>query len=643
MRSPILYSCLTVCLLTAAAVSCSKKQDNEPLILPPPTIDYISPTGGPVGTVVTIKGANFGNNIDQDTVYFNGVPAIINSVTDSTLSVSPPAQATTGPISVTVAGKQVTGPSFLVTTLQYPPLINSVSPLVALAGATVTITGRFFGTDPTKDTLRFDGTAAVIATLEDTLMTVKVPAQAGSGLITLAVSALKVTGPAFTVAPTLPPPVITGFTPASGAGGTIVTISGSNFGTLLSQDTVWFNGHLAAIGTVAGNTLTAVVPQSAGPGPITVSVSGQKTVSVSNFLYTGTKTVSVTTLAGSAGNSGNVNGTGTAARFGGARGCALDEEGNLYVAEITNNDIRMVTPAGVVTTLAGSTSGYADGPAGSAKFDAPRGLAVDLDGNLIVAEYGGNRIRKIDLATGTVTTIAGATNAAAGTSGITNGPGSGALFYEPQGVAVDSVTGSIYVADYANNAIREIDFDASGNPTVSTLAGSGAASSTDGTGTAASFDGPLGITFDLSGNLIVSDNLTSLIRKVTKAGVVTTIAGNLTTGNTGGYQDGTGSTVYFMNPAGVAVDASGNIIVCDYGNHCIRAIDPTGSVTTFAGMGRTGGTDGIGGSAQNGSTNGLALSSKFYQPCGIAIDRTTGNIYISEYGNNDVRLITTTY
>jgi hypothetical protein len=643
MRLPFSYSCLLACLLIGAVISCSKKQNNEPVILPPPTIDYISPTGGPVGTVVTIKGANFGDDINQDTVYFNGVPAIINSVSDSMLSVSPPAQATTGPISITVAGKQVTGPSFLVTTLQYPPLINSVSPLVALVGGTVTITGRFFGTDPTKDTLRFNGAAAVITSLEDTLMTVKVPSQASSGLITLAVSVLKVTGPAFTVAPTLPPPVITGFTPASGAGGTVVTISGMNFGTLLSQDTVWFNGHIAAVGSVAGTTMTAVVPQSAGPGPITVSVSGQRTISAANFLYTGTKTVSVTTLAGSAGNSGNVNGTGTAAKFGGARGCTLDADGNVYVAEITNNDIRMVTPAGVVTTLSGSTAGYADGPVGSAKFNAPRGLTVDLEGNLIVAEYGGNRIRKIALSTGTVSTIAGATNASGGTSGITNGPGADALFYQPQGGVVDSATGSIYVADYANNAIREIDFDGSGNATVSTLAGGGAAGSADGTGTAASFNGPLGITFDRSGNLIVSDNITSLIRKVTTAGVVTTIAGNLTTGNTGGYQDGTGSAVYFMNPAGVAVDASGNIIVCDYGNHCIRAIDPTGAVTTFAGMGRSGGTNGIGGSAQNGSTNGLALSSKFYQPCGIAIDPNTGNIYISEYGNNDVRLITTTY
>jgi DNA-binding beta-propeller fold protein YncE len=641
MRLPILYSCLLPCLLIGAVISCSKKQNNEPVILPPPTIDYISPTGGPAGTIVTIKGANFGDNINQDTVYFNGVPAIINAVSDSVLSVSPPAQATTGPISITVAGKQVTGPSFLVTTLQYPPLINSVSPLVALAGGTVTITGRFFGTDPSKDTLRFNGVAAVITALQDTLMTVKVPAQGSSGLITLAVSVLKVTGPSFTVAPTLPPPVITGFTPASGAGGTVVTITGMNFGTLLSQDTVWFNGHIAAVGSVAGTTMTAVVPQSAGPGPITVSVSGQKTVSTANFLYTGTQIVSVTTLAG--GTSGNVNGTGTAAKFAGVRGCAVDADGNLYVAEITNNDIRMVTPAGVVTTLSGSTAGYADGPASGAKFNAPRGLAVDLDGNLVVAEYGGNRIRKIDLSTGTVSTIAGATNASGGTSGITNGPGAGALFYQPQSVVVDSATGSLYVADYANNAIREVDFDASGNPTVSTLAGGGAAGSADGTGSSASFNGPAGIAIDRSGNLIVSDNITSLIRKVTKAGVVTTIAGNLTSLNTGGYRDGTGTAVYFMNPIGLAVDASGNIIVCDYGNHCIRAIDPSGTVTTFAGMGRSGGTNGIGGSAQNGSANGLALSSKFYQPCGIAIDPKTGNIYISEYGNNDVRMITTTY
>ncbi|MFL9483597.1 IPT/TIG domain-containing protein [Chitinophagaceae bacterium LWZ2-11] len=645
MKFKYIYLCT---LITAIVVgACSKKMNNDVVVLPPPVINYITPTGGPVGTVVTISGKNFGSNITVDTVWFNGVASVINYVNDTAISVSPPAQATTGAIALSVAGKQVTGPVYTVTQLQYPPIISSVTPTVGLVGTTVTIKGKFFGTDITKDTIRFNGAAAVISSLKDTMAIVTVPAQATTGNITLAVSALKATGPVYTVAPTLPPPVITSFTPASGLPGTIITITGNNFGTLLSQDTVWFNGRIAAIGAVTNTTITAAVPQSAGPGAITVSVSGQRAVSATPFGYTGNKIVSVSTFAGTTGTAGNTNGNGTAAKFNGLRGCTIDAQGNLYVAEIGNNDIRKITPSGDVTTVSGGTAGYADGAASTALFNAPRAASVDASGNLIVVEYGGNRVRKINLGGSTVTTLAGATNASAGTSGTTNGVGTAARFYQPQGVVVDPATGNIYVAEYANNCIRKITIDGSGNATVSTFAGTpGAAGGTaDGVGAAAQFNGPLGLALDKTGNyLIESDNASHLIRKIEIAtGKVTTIAGSPTI-TAGGYLDGTGTSAYFLNPAGVAVDTSGNIIVCDYGNHCMRSIDANGVVTTFAGQGKTGCTNGTGcTTAQNGSTNGLALSTKFFQPCGVAVDKATNNVYVVEYGNHDIRLITTGY
>jgi sugar lactone lactonase YvrE len=635
---------LLFCLIVSA---CSKKNSFEVVVFPPPIINTISPTGGPVGTIMTISGKYFGKNITVDTVWFNGAIGIINSLKDSAITVASPALATTGPITLSVGGKQVKGPVFTVTTLQYPPIISTVTPTVGLVGTTVTINGRFFGTIITKDSVWFNGTLATISSLKDTILTVTIPQQATTGNISLAVSNLKILGPVFTVAPTLAAPVITGFTPNNGAPGTIVTITGSNFGNLLSQDSVWFNDHLAAVGKVSDNIITAAVPQSAGPGVIKVIVSGQKAASVNSFLYTGSKVVSVATFAGSAGNTGNVNGSAANARFSGLRGCGIDKQGNVYVTEISNNDIRMITPAGVVSTLAGSTAGYADGAALSSQFNSPRAVSVDAMGNVIVAEYGGNRIRKIDLSSFIVSTVAGANNASAGTSGSTNGVGINARFYQPQGIVVDPATGYIYLAEYSNNCIRKIVIDASGNATVTSFAGTpGAAGGTsDGIGTAAQFNGPLGLAIDNTGSyLIESDNISHLIRKISLAtATVTTIAGAASV-TTGGYMDATGTSAYFLNPAGVAVDASGNIIVCDYGNHCLRQIDPSGVVTTFAGQGKTGCTNGTGcTTAQNGSTNGLALSSKFFQPCGIAIDKTTGNIYISEYGNNDIRVITTSY
>ncbi|GHU57701.1 hypothetical protein FACS189444_0220 [Spirochaetia bacterium] len=319
----------------------------------------------------------------------------------------------------------------------------------------------------------------------------------------------------------------------------------------------------------------------------------------------------VSSLAGT-NTAGYAEGTGTAARFSAPVGIAVDNSGNIYVADTENNRIRKITPAGVVTSLAGTTTaGYGDGTGTAARFSAPQGIAVDNSGNIYVADTGNNRIRKITPA-GVVTSLAGTT-----TAGYGDGTGTAARFSAPLGITVDN-SGNIYVADTGNNRIRKI----TPAGVVTSLAGTTTAGYGDGTGTAARFSAPKGITVDNSGNIYVADTGNNRIRKITPAGVVTSLAGTTTTG----YGDGTGTAARFSAPHGIAVDNSGTIYVADTGNNRIRKITPAGVVTSLAGTTTAGYGDGSG------------MAARFSAPHGIAAVNS-GNIYVADTGNNRIRKI----
>ncbi|WP_183575541.1 gliding motility-associated C-terminal domain-containing protein [Mucilaginibacter sp. X5P1] len=344
-------------------------------------------------------------------------------------------------------------------------------------------------------------------------------------------------------------------------------------------------------------TITALAPTNTG-GAVPPNPYGQ-----------------VTTFAGT-GTVGSADGLGTAASFNDPRGIAVDNANNIYVADNGNNKIRKITPAGLVSTVAGSgVAGAVNGTGVNASFTNPTGLTVDAADNIYVADSGNQLIRKIT-PNGAVTTYAGS-----GFVGVNDGTASNASFDFPNDVIVDNA-GTLYVSDYVNDEIRKVTTTGM----VSTLAGTPAIGSADGTGSSARFYNPAGLTFDASGNIIVADANNELIRKVTPAGAVTTIAGD----GTKGANNGTAKASNFRYPEGGTYDASGNLYIADTFNSLIRKIDPAGNVTTFAGVADV-----------SGLKNGDRLSANFNAPFGIVADHN-GNLYISDEANFAIREIALT-
>jgi len=299
-----------------------------------------------------------------------------------------------------------------------------------------------------------------------------------------------------------------------------------------------------------------------------------------------------------------------AADFSLTSGIATDPMGDIYVAN-SHNTILKITPTGVVMTLAGTPNvrGRADGIGSAASFVYPIGIATDSAANVYVVDKVSNTIRKIS-PIGMVTTLAGT----AGVSGHADGIGKNASFSGPVAVATDS-TGNVYVADYGNNTIRKVTPDGA----VTTFAGAaGVAGNADGVGANASFTSPYGIATDSAGNVFVAEMPSHTIRKITPAGVVTTLAG---TAGEPGRADGIGASASFTFPRGIATDKAGNVFVADYGNSTIRKITPNGVVTTIAGK-----------AGESNEYDGIGAAARFSQPVAVATD-SAGNVLVLESDN----------
>lgn len=289
---------------------------------------------------------------------------------------------------------------------------------------------------------------------------------------------------------------------------------------------------------------------------------------------------------------------GPAASFFSPHGVAVDAAGTVFVADTHNHRIRTISPAGVVSVLAGSTKGYSEGTGAAAHFNAPTGLAVDSEGTVYVADTGNERIRKISPA-GVVTTLAG------GKQGFADGIGPAATFHSPYAVAVD-VDGAVYVADAGNNRICRIAPDGAVVTLVGSLKG---------------LNHPTGLAVDAAGAVYVADSGNNRICKVTADGNVSTWAGS-----TSGFADGPGEAARFNHPVSVAVDDAGTVYVGEQGNNRVRVISPAGMVSTVAGSGIATFADGTGPQAS------------FSLPVGIALD-ASGTLYVADMGNNSIRKV----
>jgi uncharacterized protein (TIGR03437 family) len=378
------------------------------------------------------------------------------------------------------------------------------------------------------------------------------------------------------------------------------------------------NGDISTVaggGARVGENVAATTVSLPGPVNVAADSSGNVYIATGDFQIHKVANGVITTFAGTgaqgySGDGGPATSAtlGASASFNAQGGIAVDSSGNLYIADFGNNAVRRVSN-GIITTVAGNgTAGFSgdNGPATSAELNGPTGVAVDSAGNLYIADFNNNRIRKV--ANGNITTIAGT-----GVNGCdAGGPALSFRVTLPRAIAVDAA-GNLYIADwFCARVLRVV------NGVVSIFAGSGNPGFADGPAAQARFRYNYGVAVDAQGNVYVADSANERIRMISK-GVVNTLVGN---GNAGFSGDNGPATNGELNsPTGVGVDSLGNLYIADFGNNVVRKV-ANGIITTIAG----GGTATNGGSATGAFLNG---------PTGVAID-PVGNAYVADTGNHRV-------
>jgi sugar lactone lactonase YvrE len=400
--------------------------------------------------------------------------------------------------------------------------IAAIAPSTGGFNTYISITGKNFNTNPALDSVQINSKAANVISATATTLVVSVPLAAGTGAVSVTVNGSTVTGPVFNYTAAL----------------VVSTVAGNGIGDLS-------NG--------ASETSTINYPYG-----VAIDKEGTLYVSEYNRIKKITSSGIISVLAGD-GKRGFADTIGALSEFNPVMGIAVDSQGNVYVADRDNERIRKISSTGAVSTLAGDgTNGYADATGANARFNSPVGVAVDAQGNVYVADEGNQRVRKIT-AGGVVSTLAGDGNA-----GFQDGPGNQAEFHDVAGIAVDQ-QGNVYVSEDRNQRIRKI----APSGMVSTLAGNGVNDYVDGLGTNAEFSSPLGLAVDLQGNVYVADQTNSMIRKISPAGLVSTLAGSY---EIWAFADGPVAVAQFNFPHGVAVDKQGNVYVADNINYRIRKI-----------------------------------------------------------------------
>ncbi len=624
---------LLIVSILALGLLWSRCARNNAFLEPPdrPVIDSIHPAAGKKGTQLRLYGTGFSTSPSANKVSINGINVRVDSPsTSTTLLVTVTDSTGTGPVHIKVKGLESDGPIFtylgngdiFITKAAYgwadgsgysvnvqnlPSQNNSIKLMVN--GTRIPISYILRQGDPLYKPN--EGEQLLVA--DDTTVENHVP-------LNFADFAVQGTGPVSNTKRLQVRPRVTDISPTEVVSNDVVTIAGKFFGdrSLPSGINLFSGGLLSPspdIVSWTNNLIKIKLPSypnitptgGAPPGYAVVgmhiSVGDMDSRLVTLYYKNTSGNITVTTVAGD-GMNGFIDATGTAARFSGPTGIAIDGQGNIIVGDGRNNHrIRKINTNGQVTTIAGDPNGVV--------FNNPIGVALNSAGDVFSANNGNHKIMRVSV-TGAVSVWAGS-----GTNAYGDGLGTNAYFSGPTGVAIDG-NGMMYVADMGNHRIRKID----ANRMVTTIAG-GTAGFADGTGTAAKFYSPTGIAVDGNGNLYVADNENHRIRKITPAGVVTTLAGG-----SPGFADGDGAAAKFTYPRDVAVDGHGNVYVADLGNDRIRKITPDGKVTTLAGNGL------------NGYLDGPADRAQFNHPAGIAVTQDGATIYVGDIDNFRVRKIT---
>jgi hypothetical protein len=606
------------------------------------SIATMSPANGPAGTNISIRGMGFSSLEAPAKVFVNDKEAIVTAVSDTLLVAAIPTAAGSGKVKVVVAGKEVSGPDFLFQN------IAALKPMTGGVGTSVKITGEGFNTDPLQNHVAFNGKAAKVLSAEGSSLVVEAPEGVSTGPVSVTINGQQTVGSNFTV---IPPPVVTAAAPLSGPVGTEVTIRGENFSNFTDEVNITFNNIPATVISATTKMIVVKVPANAGTGEVKIDVNDQLTsiaefkeqnlgvaqispdngmdgdvitvtgvgfsnnpaentvsfngtnatvtsatgtelkVTVPSGVSTGQINVTVGTLSAKgpvfnragvmtlAGGPGNTD-------LQALNGITVDSKGNVFVA--TGNNIKKITPAGVVTLFAGSTSsGNVDGAPADARFNYISGLAIDVNDDIYVSDQFNSRVRKVTPA-GIVST--------AGT------------FSSPMSIASDPL-GNIYLGQmYGGVSIFNKVTGAATKPANSLYE-------------SAAFIAPLSPTnffyaadYDYYTVFRFSNNLKSYY---------------IATGNQWGYMDGTYATAQFNNFSGLAVTRDGNTIYALNNGALRRATDNT--VTTLVGQS-------VNGFPPAGFVDGGFSNARFSRPKNICLDRD-GNLYVADVGNNAVRKV----
>jgi hypothetical protein len=550
------------------------------------SLHAVNPANGPAGTNIAIHGTGFSSLAAPATVTVNGKPALITGASDTLLVAAVPEGAGSGKIVVMVNGKEVSGPDF---TFQH---ISAIKPIKGGAGTQVAISGEGFNVLAAGNSVTFNGKAATVVSAAAGKLVVTAPEGVATGPVAVSINGQKTMGNVFTV---VPKPVISTVAPLSAPAGTAVDIAGDYFSTFTDEVSVTFNGQPAIVNTTADRQMSVKVPAGAGTGKMQLTVNGQQ---VEGPLFK-EQALGVKQLLpdnGLAGTEIVVKGVGFSTN---ANDNTVTFNGiAVPVATATDSTLRVVVPAGVTT--------------GTLKVKVGT-----LDAIGPVFKRAG------------VVTLAGGPNSSA--------------FLEPADIAVDK-KGNMFVTD--RNCVKKVTPD--GTVTIFAGKADGSAGNTDGTGTGAAFNYATAMVIDAQDNLYVIDLFNKTLRKVTSAGVVTTVAkfnfqpyglGIATDGTL--YIGGMYSGVYKLDAAGNTVvlarnsyETPGRRIAINSAGHVFYTSDSDppfvykiadANKTSYAG-------------SQSGYNDGPLKTAGFSGMTGIGIDNNTGLLYVAD--NNAIRMLT---